>query len=148
MSNQDSSQFPPKPGQPRIIPCCLPPVGWACTREAGHPGPCAAVPAAVPISAVFDRPYNDFLRKVAVINQLVAGHLLMILVAAANFAAYAWEPDGRLLAFGLVSLSLSYGAAYVHSIDGLSTRWQKLCYLVAIVALLDALGSVVLWLAR
>lgn len=25
--------------------CELPPIGWACTREAGHDGPCAAVPA-------------------------------------------------------------------------------------------------------
>jgi hypothetical protein len=24
--------------------CDLPPVGWACTRGLGHPGPCAAVP--------------------------------------------------------------------------------------------------------
>ncbi len=24
-------------------PCMIPPVGWHCTRPAGHPGPCAAV---------------------------------------------------------------------------------------------------------
>jgi len=24
--------------------CDLPPVGWRCTRESGHDGPCAAVP--------------------------------------------------------------------------------------------------------
>lgn len=27
--------------------CMLPPEGWACTRNAGHDGPCAAIPAAV-----------------------------------------------------------------------------------------------------
>jgi len=25
--------------------CTLPPSGWRCTREAGHDGPCAAVPS-------------------------------------------------------------------------------------------------------
>jgi hypothetical protein len=25
-------------------PCDVPPPGWACTRPAGHPGPCAARP--------------------------------------------------------------------------------------------------------
>lgn len=24
--------------------CVVPPAGWACSREAGHDGPCAAVP--------------------------------------------------------------------------------------------------------
>jgi len=24
--------------------CTMPPIGWACTREPGHEGPCAAVP--------------------------------------------------------------------------------------------------------
>lgn len=26
--------------------CTIPPEGWRCTREAGHDGPCAAVPTA------------------------------------------------------------------------------------------------------
>lgn len=25
--------------------CTIPPAGWACTRAAGHDGPCAAIPA-------------------------------------------------------------------------------------------------------
>lgn len=25
--------------------CHMPPPGWACTREGGHSGPCAAIPA-------------------------------------------------------------------------------------------------------
>lgn len=28
------------------VACMLPPEGWACTRNAGHDGPCAAIPAA------------------------------------------------------------------------------------------------------
>ena len=27
-------------------PCRIPPPGWTCSREAGHPGPCAASPVA------------------------------------------------------------------------------------------------------
>jgi hypothetical protein len=27
-----------------VLRCERPPQGWACTREPGHPGPCAAVP--------------------------------------------------------------------------------------------------------
>lgn len=26
--------------------CAVPPLGWYCTREAGHEGPCAAIPTA------------------------------------------------------------------------------------------------------
>ena len=28
----------------RLNPCQVPPEGWTCTREGGHPGPCAAIP--------------------------------------------------------------------------------------------------------
>lgn len=28
--------------------CDLPPNGWTCTRDKGHPGPCAAWPAETP----------------------------------------------------------------------------------------------------
>lgn len=28
--------------------CTLPPAGWFCTRDKGHPGPCAAWPASTP----------------------------------------------------------------------------------------------------
>lgn len=29
--------------------CDVPPPGWYCTREAGHNGPCAAVPVGAPL---------------------------------------------------------------------------------------------------
>lgn len=28
--------------------CDLPPTGWTCSRDKGHPGPCAAWPAETP----------------------------------------------------------------------------------------------------
>lgn len=28
--------------------CTVPPAGWVCTRDAGHEGPCAAVPSVDP----------------------------------------------------------------------------------------------------
>lgn len=43
--------------------CDVPPPGWACTREKGHPGPCAAVPldwAAPPAGAVVFAWYDVF----------------------------------------------------------------------------------------
>lgn len=29
--------------------CTLPPPGWECTRQAGHDGPCAAIPAPISV---------------------------------------------------------------------------------------------------
>ena len=33
------------PDHPLRVKCELPPAGWLCTREPGHVGPCAAIPA-------------------------------------------------------------------------------------------------------
>jgi len=51
-----------------VAKCEIPPKGWMCTREAGHSGPCAAVPADLNdlnqgfrydtgVTAIFDRLY-------------------------------------------------------------------------------------------
>lgn len=34
--------------------CALPPTGWRCTRDAGHEGPCAAVPTFLAGEPEFD----------------------------------------------------------------------------------------------
>lgn len=39
----------------RLDHCCkVPPAGWQCSREPGHPGPCAARP--IPPPKLYDEP--------------------------------------------------------------------------------------------
>jgi len=37
-----------------VSACTIPPTGWACTRAAGHDGPCAAVPQADGLTELLD----------------------------------------------------------------------------------------------
>ena len=43
--------------------CTLPPEGWACTRDAGHDGPCAAKPRTY--AEAFDQAEEKIMHKVA-----------------------------------------------------------------------------------
>ena len=40
--------------------CLRPPTGWYCTREVGHSGPCAAIPAMTDLAMV---PHADLARE-------------------------------------------------------------------------------------
>lgn len=39
--------------------CTVPPAGWACTRTAGHDGPCAAIPTSGWASPSLGRAYHE-----------------------------------------------------------------------------------------
>lgn len=60
--------------------CTLPPNGWACTRESGHSGPCAAIPdqsqlqADIPLEVL--SAVEDLLRAAKRHKVLVAGFVL------------------------------------------------------------------------
>lgn len=50
--------------------CTIPPEGWACTRTAGHDGPCAAVPVTAWAAPALGRAYDEVDR----LRQQVAQH--------------------------------------------------------------------------
>ena len=35
--------------------CPIPPEGWACTRDRGHAGPCAAIPISTPRKSTLEK---------------------------------------------------------------------------------------------
>lgn len=85
--------------------CYVPPVGWFCTREGGHEGPCAAEPM-----GAFDRTVAEEIERVsaeslaealqqiyapAIVSQLNSGGWLLDEMAAERRAAFEALPRHR-----------------------------------------------------
>ena len=76
------------------LECHIPPVGWKCTREAGHDGPCAAYPDAMLVG----EPQPSSYREPAAIVSWAANRLVELEAKAQSQAQRIAELEDALVA--------------------------------------------------
>ena len=87
--------------------CAVPPKGWACTRQPGHPGPCAAIPKVSRLKSFAEHLVCNVLAIIAGLMcwALVACAVLGVVALCLAFHAVVSTVG---LVVGLVSAPIAY----------------------------------------